>query len=153
MSDDDLGAVIRGHLYVEAAVNRLIDAMLPFPQELSDSRLGWPQRVDLALALGLKAQYGSPLKKIGQIRNKFAHRPDASLDDKDVSGLYDSLDAEDRDIVLESFRRTQTQAPEPLQAKFNELTPKDRFTLLMVTLHSILLVAIAEVTKKPIGTC
>lgn len=152
MSDNDLVAVMRGHLYVEAAVNRLIDAMLPFPQELSDSRLGWPQRVDLALALGLKAQYGGPLKKIGQIRNKFAHCPDASLDDEDVSGLYASLDAEDRDIVLESFRRTRSQAPDLLQAKFSELTPKDRFTLLMVTLHSMLLVAIAEVTGKPIAT-
>ncbi|MDQ6987716.1 MAG: hypothetical protein Q9M25_07935, partial [Mariprofundaceae bacterium] len=118
--DDDLVAVVRSHLFVEIQVNRLIEGLLPYPCEIEKSRFGWPQRVELSLALGLKAQYGAPLKKLGTIRNKFAHRPDAKLEEKDVKELYQCLHQEDKDIVLESYARTQNQVKDPLELGFME---------------------------------
>ena len=71
MHDEDLIAAVRGHLYIEIQLNRLIERLLPYPEEIVKSKLGWQQRVELALGLGLKSQYGPPLKKLGNIRNKF----------------------------------------------------------------------------------
>ncbi len=150
--DEDLVAVIRGHLYLEVQLNRLLDALLPYPDEISDSRLGWPQRINLALALGLKPQYRQPLKKVGAIRNGFAHEPDQTLKDDDVKALYDSLSQEDREIVLQSYERTQAQVPYPTEKSFLELSARDRFTLVLVTLHGMLVTAVAEVTRQAGGT-
>jgi len=150
--DDDLVAVVRSQLFVEMQVNLLIENLLPYPAEIENSRFGWPQRVELSLALGLKAQYGAPLKKLGTIRNKFAHRPDATLDERDVRELYQCLHQEDKDIVLESYKRTQSQVKDPLESEFKKLDAKDQFTLLVVALHAMLQVAVSEVTGVPIST-
>ena len=150
--DDDLVAVVRSQLFVEMQVNRLIESLLPYPDEIERSRFGWPQRVELSLALGLKAQYGAPLKKLGVIRNKFAHRPDATLEEKDVKALYQCLHQEDKDIVLESYERTQNQVSDSLELEFKKLDAKDQFTLLVVAIHAILQVAVSEVTGEPIAT-
>jgi len=150
--DDDLVAVVRGHLYIEIQANLLIESLLPFPKEIENSRLGWPQRVELSLALGLKAQYGAPLKKLGSIRNKFAHQPDARLSEKDVRELYKCLHKEDKDIVLESYKRTQAKGESSLEKAFNNLDYKDQFTLIVVAIHAILQMAVSEVTGKPLAT-
>lgn len=150
--DEDLVAVIRGHLYLEVQLNRLLAALLPYADEISDARLGWPQRINLALALGLKRQYRAPLKKVGAIRNGFAHEPGQTLKDGDVEALYDSLSQEDRNIVLESYERTQAQVPDPIGRPFLELNARERFTLILVTLHAMLVAAVSEVTSQVSGT-
>ena len=137
---------------MEVQVNRLIEGFIPFPKEIERSRFNWKQRVELALGLGLKAQYGPPLKKLGNIRNNFAHDPRASLVDKDINELFQCLHKEDHDIVLEAFKLTQTQVVNPLESDFLGLSAKDRFTYIVVTLHSMLQVAISEVTGEPIIT-
>jgi len=144
MAEDQLGAVIRAHLYVEAQVNRLLDALIPYPEHLGEMRLNWGQRVELVLAMGLKPQYGPPLKALGRIRNKFAHNPEAELNDEDVNELYGSLADEDRQIVLESFERTKPQVPDPVKGGFRDLEIKSQLTLIVVALHALLLVALTE---------
>ena len=146
--DDDLVAVVRGHIYIEQQVNRLIKGLFPYPEKIDYSRLGWPQRVELSLALGLKAQYGPPLKKLGTIRNKFAHRPEVTLADSDVKELYQCLHTEDRDIVLESYKLTQSQVADPPENQFQALSAKSRFALIVAALHSLLRLAVKE-TGKP----
>lgn len=146
--DEELVAVIRGHLYLESQLNRLIDTLLPFPDQISDSRLGWPQRVDLALALGLEDRYGPPLRKMGKIRNLFAHDPSCGLDDSDVRALYDSLAKEDKDVVLLSFSITKDKMPDVGAKSFALLSIRDRFTLIVVALHALLGTAVAEATIR-----
>jgi len=152
MHDEDLIAAVRGHLYIEIQLNRLIERLVPYPEEIENSKLGWQQRVQLALGLGLKSQYGPPLKKLGNIRNKFAHRPDASIEDKDIAKLYQCLHREDQEVVLESFRHTQCQVDDPVDGEFKDLSAKDRFTLIIVALNAMLQVAVSEVERKPIAT-
>lgn len=144
-ADDELSAVIRAHLYVEVQLNRLIDALLPYSKELSDSRLSWPLQINLALSLGLKNQYRPPLKKVGNIRNRFAHNPDSTIEDRDIKALFDSLHSEDKQIVLEAYKRTQGQIEDPLEMNFHELGARDRFTLIVVALHGALQAAVREV--------
>lgn len=148
MHDEDLIAAVRGHLYIEIQLNHLIERLVPYPEEIENSMLGWQQRVELVLGLGLKSQYGPPLKKLGNIRNKFAHRPDASIEDKDIMELYQCLHREDQDVVLESFRHTQGQVDDPVEGEFNDLSAKDRFTLIVVALNAVLQIAVSEVAGK-----
>lgn len=144
MAEDQLGAVIRAHLYVEAQVNGLLHVLVPYPEHLEEMRLNWGQRVELVLAMGLKPQYGPPLKVLGRIRNKFAHDPDAELTKEDVNELYGCLRDEDREIVLESFRLTKSQVPDPVKGEFRDLEIKSQFTLIVVALHALLLVVVRE---------
>ena len=148
MHDEDLIAAVRGHLYIEIQLNRLIERLVPYPEEIANSKLGWQQRVELALGLGLKSQYGPPLKKLGNIRNKFAHSPNASIEDKDIMELYQCLHREAQDVVLESFRHTQGQVDDPIEGEFNDLSAKDRFTLIVVALNAVLQLAVSKIAGK-----
>ncbi len=58
-NEDDLIVVVRGHIYLEVQLNRFLDSMFPFPEEISRSRFSWPQKVELALSLGLNATLGN----------------------------------------------------------------------------------------------
>ncbi len=152
MAEDQLGAVIRAHLYVEAQVNGLLGALVPYPEHLGEMRLNWGQRVELVLAMGLKTQYGPPLKALGRIRNKFAHHPEAELKEEDVNQLYSSLADEDRQIVLESFEQTKVQQPEAILGEFRDLDIKSQFTLIVVALDAMLTVALKEARGQPSRT-
>lgn len=134
--------MIRGHLYVEAQVNRLIDALVPHPEELADARLGYPQRLDLTISLGLNRRLRPPSRQLATIRNKFAHNPDSRLKESDVQKLYASLNEEDKANVLQSYTLTKPQAPSPPEPGFLELRAKDQFTLIVVALYTILEAAI-----------
>jgi hypothetical protein len=110
--------------------------------------MGWPQRVDLAMSLGLKRQFGPPLKKLGTIRNRFAHEAEAVIEKKDATDLFGTLDSEERDLVLRAFDMTEKNRDKNSTRQFSDLTPKDQFTLIVVTLHSMLLAAISTLTGE-----
>jgi hypothetical protein len=79
-SDDELTLVVRGHLSLEAVLNHILDRALPrgLGEELDSLR--FPQRVDLALALGKLDIESRPVwMKINAIRNRFAHDFDAKI--------------------------------------------------------------------------
>jgi hypothetical protein len=79
-SDDELTLVVRGHLSLEAVLNLILDRALPrgLGEELDSLR--FPQRVDLALALGKLDTESRPVwMKINAIRNRFAHDFDAKI--------------------------------------------------------------------------
>ena len=92
------------------------------------------------------------LKKVGTIRNTFAHRPEAKLEGKAVDELFQSLGAEDQAVVLESFSRTQNEVEDPFDGQFKDMAPKDKFTLLMVTIHALLDTAANEASERLGGT-
>jgi len=147
--DDDLIAVVRGHLYVESMLNRLIESLLPYPKEIENSRLGWPQRVELSLALGLKKQYGAPLKKLGKIRNTFAHQPDASIQQKDILDLYRCLNKSDQAIVLNSYRKACGKHDDLQNKEFGNLDHKSKFALIVISIVAMLNVAISQSETNP----
>jgi hypothetical protein len=148
MREDELGMVIRAQIHIETHLLRLIEFLVPYPEDLDKLNLGYFQRVQLAVAMGLSPEQAAPLNVLGSIRNRFAHKLDSRLTKNDAKNLYKALGADDKDIVQKSFERTKEQVSPSPSVKFKQLEPKDQFILIVVALRAMLLVEIAEAERR-----
>ena len=143
-NEDELGAVVRSHIYVESALVFLLEHLVVDKKYLGKLDLDYSQRVDLAIALGLKPEHAAPLHALGTIRNAFAHRLDAKLTKDRVDALYKQFSASDKKVLNAAFKRTSSQVPVAGAKSLRALTAKDQFALMAVALRSLILVAIGE---------
>jgi hypothetical protein len=82
-SEDDLGAIIRGHLYAETALNELLRKNLRHSSVAR--KFTFDQKADLVRALGLVShQMRIMLRQLGVLRNRFAHNLNYILNEQDV---------------------------------------------------------------------
>jgi len=150
--EDELGVVVRAHIHIEYHLVELVELFFQYPEYLKKMELEFHQKVDLALACGLKIQFAPPLKVLGNLRNDFAHKLNSYLGKQEVNNLYQSFSGEDKEIIQAAYLRTEKQVQEPTKKKFKVLEPRDQFILMVVTLRAALLVAITEVRKLANGT-
>jgi hypothetical protein len=101
-SGDTLGGVIRLHLYIEHELNIFISSRLP-TGVLDALQLTYSKKINLALTLGLAPDLKGPLKKIGKIRNDFAHNLDHILTVDEVDGLFDSFGPKLKEVTKKAF--------------------------------------------------
>jgi hypothetical protein len=93
--DDDLGKVVRAHIYVE---NELIDFMF-FAAHCPDQQTkllkkklwDYDDKVSLALMLGLNSELSKPLNAAGGLRNAFAHNLDMKIGEEQAKDLSKTL--------------------------------------------------------------
>ena len=109
MGQDELGIVVRAHIYIEARLIELLEHMVVDRKHLNQMDLDYAQRVHLTIALGLKPQHAPPLLALGTLRNTFAHRPEAKLTKDRVDNLYKAFSSEDKKIVQAAFTRTDNK--------------------------------------------
>ena len=140
MGEDELGVVVRAHIHIEAVLLQLLDRMVADPAPLKKMDLDYAHRVNLALALGLKPQYGPPLLALGSLRNAFAHRPDTKLSKDRVDNLYKSLAADDRQVVQRCYESTNSKMLREAPG-LRSLSPKDQFVLIATTMRAMLIAA------------
>jgi len=145
--EDMLGIVVRGHIHVESQLERLLETLVPYPQYLKELNLDYAGKVDVAVAMGLRPEYVPPLKTLGSIRNRFAHRLDTDLSKNDTENLYKVLHPDDKNIVQHTYDRIKTRLAPNKDVKFRDLTPKEQFILLVVTLRAMLLAAVSEAKR------
>jgi hypothetical protein len=107
LSQDDIGLVVRGHIYIENELDKFIQAALPRPGELE--MMEYSARVQLALACGLRPTLKTPLKAIGKLRNSFAHKLGTTLTEQHVNQMHDTLSKDDRKALEVAFLRTATE--------------------------------------------
>jgi hypothetical protein len=143
-SEDELGLVVRAHIHIEANLLELLSHLLDSPKHIEKMRLDFSQRVHLAIALGLQAQYESPLLALGTLRNAFAHKPGTKLSKDRVDSLYSSLSAASKQIVQNAHQSARKKRPEAKVPAFSRLSPRDQFILIAVALRALLQVAIKE---------
>jgi hypothetical protein len=63
--DAPLEIVLRGHLWVESSLIRLIEEVLPHPEAIDLARFSFPQKMGLGVALGLvRSEYASAYLKL-----------------------------------------------------------------------------------------
>ena len=149
---DEIGVVIRAHIYIEQLVNEALERLIPYPDPMEAMRLDYSQRVHLLVALGLKEQHLSPLLALGRLRNKFAHKLDAGLTEGVVNDFFRTFDGENRQIIQNAYSSARDKlSSEPRPNRASDLPPKDRFALYAATLHSALIAAIAELEKQISG--
>jgi hypothetical protein len=145
--EDELGVVIRAHIYVEARLLELLSLLVKDENHLKKLNLEFSQYVDLAVALGLGQEHAKGLRAFGNLRNEFAHKLDSKLSESRINNLYESFSASDKEIVQAAYLRTKSQfgGGDP---DFKDLNPKKRFILIAVALHGMLEVALSEVRKR-----
>jgi hypothetical protein len=91
LAEDEVGSVIRSHLYVEAQLTAFLELAVVEPKLLVDLDLSYAKKVELACCLGFDPKFRGALKRIGKLRNDFAHDLSSSLSQQVVSDLYNAL--------------------------------------------------------------
>ena len=145
-AEDELGAVVRAHIHIEASIIEFLDARVPFPDELP--RLQYEARLKLSMALGLKCEYFQSLKLLGDIRNSFGHNINTVLTDEKLNEFFSKLPQEGKDITLQAYAMMSKQRGEEKALPFEQLAPRDRFTLIAVMLKSYVVGAAHEAGAK-----
>jgi hypothetical protein len=88
-----LEVVIRGHLWIESLLNRLIEIEAADPAALDLERMGFRQKVDIAHAFGLLHPTDAvALRGLNRLRNTLAHTLAADPTDADLDRLEGLLD-------------------------------------------------------------
>lgn len=144
--EDELGAVIRAHIHIEALLLELLRLLVKDEEALRKLNLEFSQSVDLAIALGLGPEHAKGLRAFGKLRNEFAHDLNSQLSDGRINNLYESLSTTDKEVVQRAYARTNSQlgiSP----PSFKDLTPKEKFVLIAVALRGMLQGALLDVRK------
>lgn len=134
--EDDLGVVVRTHIYIESAVNALLDLLITFPGELP--RLSYEQKLKLCCAMGMDKALFMPLKELGDLRNSFGHNITTKLSGASVKKLVASVSASDLQTITVSYKTTRIGTKENLPESFTELDPKGQLIGFAIWLNATL---------------
>jgi hypothetical protein len=132
ISEDELGAVVRAHIHIEAILRTFVEMKVKSPPHLP--RLTYEARLRLAIALGFDEQYLESLKFLGDIRNAFSHNLEAKLTDESMTQLYSKLPADLQQDVLLDFKSITADWGEKTPRDFFAMSPKSRFVLMVALL-------------------
>jgi len=96
-AEDPLALVIRGHLYVEAALIKQIESALVNKNAVDIAALRFPMKIKLAVALGKvdSADVGG-FTALNALRVKFAHNVEMTLTKQDELDLHNALSPSQR---------------------------------------------------------
>ncbi len=105
--EDPLGVLIRGHLYVESRLMQVISFSLRDPGAIDLTRLQFPIKLDLAVAMGLLTENDKRgYARLNALRNQVAHRFNSEISETDERSLYNALNREQKkagDVHREAF--------------------------------------------------
>jgi len=90
--NERLYLILRGHLYIENELNKLLENFLPNPSVLELYREGFRRKLDLALALNLIEQdHFDIICAFNEIRNKYAHRLKYRISHQEITDLKNNM--------------------------------------------------------------
>lgn len=144
--DDALEVTIKGAIFIEHQLIGFVEERVVSTKALNRMNLSFEDRVNLAVALGLRETLQPPLKAMASIRNKFAHRLDASVSKSDMDAFRNTFTPEDKAKLELVYQRTRKKTNSKKPAKFSSLTELEQFTHYVVSLRGILVV---ERIQKP----
>jgi len=100
LSEDDLGAIIRAHIFIEAKLLRLIEKGLAKPGAVKLTRVPFEVKVGLAIAVGsVPESLRSALLHVNALRNRLAHDIHKPVTEADALALFESLPRENREFM------------------------------------------------------
>ena len=104
-ADDPLRIVVQTHQYLETTLCALLSAKLSEPHAIELRRLGFPLKVDLAIALGTLHPDSRPAwLKINSVRNAFAHDASAKWDNHLAQDAFNTLSTRHRKSLDRAFK-------------------------------------------------
>ena len=134
--EDDLGVVVRTHIYIESAVNALLDQLIPISSQLP--RLRYEQKLKLCCAMGMDKTLYLPLKELGDLRNSFGHNINTKLTSEACAKLLATVSKDDLDSIAKSYKVTHAATKEGLPDSFAELDPKGQLIGFAIWLNATL---------------
>ena len=140
--EDDLGVVIRAQIHVESSVIEFINQKISDLKSLRRLRFG--QRVELACELGLNSELKSPLKKLGDLRNDFAHKIYANLSKDKVESFYNVFDEKTKGFFQTAYEATGSEMLKEIP-NFSGLCPKDKFVIMATILKARVVVELSRI--------
>jgi hypothetical protein len=140
-AEDELGAVVRAHIHVEASLIDFIRSSVPFPDKLP--RLTYELRLRLACALGLEQEHFAALKALGEIRNSFGHNLKAELTDQAVNDLYEKLPDLTKGAALAGYE-AMVERGDTSAHSFHALCARDRFVFVAIALKAFAVYSAAK---------
>ncbi|MBN8789779.1 MAG: hypothetical protein J0I84_22085 [Terrimonas sp.] len=70
----ELSSILKGHLFIERILERLLKETLPNPSVLFKQQITFSQKLNIAFAIGAIPQdYYSAITSLNKIRNNYAH--------------------------------------------------------------------------------
>lgn len=149
LREDELGAVIRAHLYIEYFTDQIVELIVPNTENLKPLKLDFNGKVNLITALGVDSDIKKPLSALGNMRNKFAHKPNYKLTKSETNNLYKSLSKDDKELVHKCYSDLAKIHPEIANVpNFKDLNPKDSFVLLAIAIRGIIVSTLNELKEK-----
>ena len=133
LNEDELGAVIRSHIFIEQHIDHFLSIAVSNPDYLDKINIDFSNKIKLAVALGMNEEVYKPLNAITNIRNKFAHRADTQLDKSQINNFYKSFTPEDQNGIQEIITNNP-DGPKSLAKKFSLLSIKEQFVVMVILL-------------------
>ena len=85
-----LAAFLRGHLWVEARLNAVLEAILVDPSAIDLSRESFARKTALCRAVGgLSPTAAEAILAMNRARNRLAHNLDADVTDADIDAMWE----------------------------------------------------------------
>jgi hypothetical protein len=138
LAEDEVGCVVRSHLYVEAQVDRYLGLVVVESKYLTDLDLSYAKKIDLLCCLGFDAQFRGALKRLGKLRNNFAHDLSSRLTQQSVSDLYNALPDFGRKATHISIGLLyQALGKSGKPPEYKALSEKLKFVLIVLNLERI----------------
>jgi hypothetical protein len=101
--EDDLAIIIRAHVYMESTLTLLIEERLIEPGAFNPNRIGFNDKLGLAVALGaIPTELRGPLQILNTFRNRLAHDKNANITASDEDKLFKSFSKLDRERITGS---------------------------------------------------
>lgn len=93
--EDELQVILRGHLYIEHEIEKLLRLELAEPDCILTPRFMFTSKVNLAVALGLLPKNRKKMyEKLNSIRNNYAHQLDFKIKEKHLNDIVSCMDEE-----------------------------------------------------------
>jgi hypothetical protein len=146
LAEDELGLVVRSHLYVENLLDKLLALLAPFPEYLEEINLSYASKVRLVCVLGFDPDFKPMLLELVRIRNKFAHNLSQKIDLGMVKNLHSLIHSDLADEFPKAMRKIV--GGDEYGPTFKEAHPRDQFTALVITLWVVMCGAVKEVNER-----
>lgn len=127
-TEDDIGAVIRLHFEIDRALEHVVGAIIPNPEQLSHRYMD--QRIRFLGALGLPEVRIAPARIMNEIRNRFAHKEKETLVDLDIIQLQKAVEALLGNVIPSHFALINNKKGSQREWRFGEMNLKQKFCLL-----------------------
>lgn len=142
--EDVVGLVLRGQLHIEHQLIELASLFLPEACRCDWGLISYRGKLALAAGCGMPADVIDALRKIGQLRNSFAHTLQADISRKSVQDLYNGLPENVRESLKHSYLATGRG---PFSSP-SELHPKELLVLILLNLRQFIKARVIQVRAQ-----